>query len=248
MNPTEVLQEVSQQVSVCEKCPLHFSRKQSVPGEGLDGAEIVLIGEGPGFYENEQGRPFVGNAGKFLDELLQKAGLKRGDVFITNVVKCRPPGNRDPQPDELLACSDYLDRQIAAIDPKVIITLGRFSMARYLPNAKVSEVHGQATWVRGRLIVPMYHPAAALHQPSLKSEVERDFSRLPALLKQAKKQFAQQQASLMKTSTAESPAAAPAQSDPQLSLFTAIPAESPASRPEKPAQSSGNEATQLSLF
>jgi len=186
MNSAEALQEVARQVAVCEQCALHFSRKRAVPGEGPGNAEVLLIGDGPGFYENEQGRPFVGQAGKFLDELLQSAGFKRPDVFITNVVKCRPPGNRDPQPEELVACSSYLDRQIEAIQPRVIVTLGRYSMARFLQNAKISEVHGQAVWVRGRLIVAMYHPAAALHQPSLKPQLEQDFARLPEFIEQAR--------------------------------------------------------------
>ena len=142
----------------------------------------MFIGEGPGFHENEQGRPFVGAAGKFLDELLTGIGMKRSEVFITNVVKCRPPGNRDPLPEELETCNDYLERQIQAINPKVIVTLGRYSMARFLPNAKISEVHGQAMHIRGRLIVAMYHPAAALHQESLKPVLERDFALLPELI------------------------------------------------------------------
>jgi DNA polymerase len=179
MNATEILKEVAAQASVCTKCELQFSRKQAVPGEGPADAEIMFIGEGPGFHENEQGRPFVGAAGQFLDELLTGINLKRQQVYITNVVKCRPPGNRDPQTEELEACSDYLERQIKAINPKVIVTLGRYSMARFLPNAKISEIHGQAIRVHGRLIVPMYHPAAALHQPSLRSAVENDFARLP---------------------------------------------------------------------
>jgi len=145
----------------------------------------MFIGEGPGFHENQQGRPFVGAAGRYLDELLESINLKRSDVFITNVVKCRPPGNRDPQADELSACNGYLDRQIHAINPKVIVTLGRFSMAKFLPNAKISEVHGQAMNIRGRLIVAMYHPAAALHQRSLKATIEEDFSRLPELIKKS---------------------------------------------------------------
>jgi DNA polymerase len=145
----------------------------------------MFIGEGPGFHENEQGRPFVGAAGKYLDELLAKINLKRSQVFIANVVKCRPPGNRDPMPEELEACRAYLDRQIQAINPKVIVTLGRFSMANFLPNAKISSVHGQAMKVRGRLVIAMYHPAAALHQGSLKPVVEQDFARLPELIFQA---------------------------------------------------------------
>jgi DNA polymerase len=185
MNADEVLPQVASEVSVCTKCILHHSRKKSVPGDGPANAEIIFIGEGPGFYENEQGRPFVGAAGKFLEELLAGIGMRREQVFITNVVKCRPPANRDPLPEELAACSDYLERQIQAINPKVIVTLGRYSMARFLPNAKISDVHGQAMQVKGRLIVPMFHPAAALHQPSLKPSVERDFARLPELIAKA---------------------------------------------------------------
>jgi DNA polymerase len=142
----------------------------------------MFIGEGPGFHENEQGRPFVGAAGNFLEELLETIGLKREDVFIGNVVKCRPPSNRDPLPDEIEACSSYLQRQIEAIDPKVIVTLGRFSMARYFPDAKISQIHGQAKEINGRLIVPMYHPAAALHQPSLRDVVKEDFAMLPGMI------------------------------------------------------------------
>ena len=184
MKPEEILKQIAVEASACQKCPLHYSRKNAVVGEGPVNAEIVFIGEGPGFHENEQGRPFVGAAGKLLDELLGKIGLKREQVYITNVVKCRPPGNRDPQPEELAACSDYLERQLQAINPRVIVTLGRYSMARYLPNVKISDVHGQGMMVRGKLIVPMYHPAAALHQPSLKPMLEHDFFNLPALIAQ----------------------------------------------------------------
>ncbi|MEW6503611.1 MAG: uracil-DNA glycosylase [Chloroflexota bacterium] len=182
----EVLKRVAAEVSVCQRCQLSFSRKKAVPGEGPANAEVMFIGEGPGFYENEQGRPFVGAAGKFLDELLQRAGLKRESVFITNVVKCRPPGNRDPLPEELMACNDYLERQIQAINPLVIVTLGRYSMARFLPNVRISDVHGKARWLDGRMIVPMFHPAAALHQPSLKGAVLEDFSRLAGFIQQAR--------------------------------------------------------------
>ena len=178
----EVLQQIAREVAVCQRCQLHYSRKKAVPGEGPADSSIIFIGEGPGFHENEQGRPFVGAAGKYLDELLNKIGMQRQQVFIGNVVKCRPPNNRDPLPEELAACSDYLERQIQAINPSVVVTLGRFSMARFLPNAKISEVHGQSFQVKGRLVVPMYHPAAALHQPSLKPQLERDFARLPELI------------------------------------------------------------------
>ena len=185
MNPIDELKTVAQEVSECKKCALHHSRKLAVPGEGPATAEIMFIGEGPGFHENEQGRPFVGQAGKLLEELLAKIGMQRSEVFIGNVVKCRPPGNRDPEPGEIEACSNYLDRQIQAINPKVIVTLGRYSMARFLPNAKISAIHGQSTLAKGRLVVAMYHPAAALHQGSLKPVLEADFLRLPEMIAKA---------------------------------------------------------------
>ncbi|OGO38651.1 MAG: uracil-DNA glycosylase [Chloroflexi bacterium RBG_16_57_11] len=187
MKADDELKQIAQEVAGCTKCPLHHSRKLAVPGEGPSNADIMFIGEGPGFHENEQGRPFVGAAGKYLDELLAKIGMKRSQVFIANVVKCRPPGNRDPMPEELEACRLYLERQIQAINPKVIVTLGRFSMANFLPNAKISSVHGQAMKVKGRLVIAMYHPAAALHQQSLKPIIEQDFARLPELIGQAEK-------------------------------------------------------------
>src|SRR4030042_769396 len=143
MNGNEELKLIAQQVAACTQCALHYSRKLTVPGEGPANAEIMFIGEGPGFHENEQGRPFVGAAGQFLDQLLGQAGLKRSDVWITNIVKCRPPANRDPSPEEISACNLYLERQIKAIDPKIIISLGRLSMANYLPRAKIGSVHGQ---------------------------------------------------------------------------------------------------------
>jgi uracil-DNA glycosylase family 4 len=187
MTAKEDLEQIAGEVRVCTKCDLHHSRKQAVPGEGPADAQLVFIGEGPGFHENEQGRPFVGAAGKFLEELLASIHLKREQVFICNVVKCRPPGNRDPEPDEIDACRAYLDRQIAAIRPPVIVTLGRFSMARYFGTAKISTVHGQAKQVDGRLVVAMFHPAAALHQPALRQSIEDDFHKLPALIEEARK-------------------------------------------------------------
>jgi DNA polymerase len=177
-----ILKEVAREVAVCTRCSLHHSRKLAVPGEGPADAAIMFIGEGPGFHENEQGRPFVGAAGKFLEELLASINMKRSQVYIGNVVKCRPPGNRDPLPEELQACSGYLERQIQSINPRVIVTLGRYSMAHFLPNAKISDVHGQSMQAKGRLIIPMYHPAAALHQQSLKSTIQQDFLRLPELI------------------------------------------------------------------
>jgi uracil-DNA glycosylase len=176
------LTDLAKEVSICKRCPLAQGRTRAVPGEGPENAAIVFIGEGPGFHEDQQGRPFVGAAGQFLDELLQAIGLKRSEVYITNVVKCRPPGNRDPQPDEIEACRMFLDRQIALIKPKVIVTLGRFSMARAFPNEKISAIHGKPRKVGEIVYVPMFHPAAALHQPALRKTVEEDFAKLPRIL------------------------------------------------------------------
>lgn len=187
MNPDQALKKIAEDVSSCNKCELYHSREKGVPGEGPSNAEIIFIGEGPGFHENMQGRPFVGAAGDLLVELLDSIGMKREDVFITNVVKCRPPGNRDPAPEELKACNLFLDQQLKIINPSVIVTLGRFSMAKFFPHAKISEIHGQPTRVKGMLVVPFFHPAAALHRPSLRSVVEEDFAKLPALIDGAEK-------------------------------------------------------------
>jgi DNA polymerase len=180
------LEIIAAEVKACTKCKLYKSAKQGVPGEGPPTAEILFIGEGPGFYEDQQGRPFVGPSGKFLEELLGGIGLKRSDVFIANVVKHRPPGNRDPEPDEIAACAEYLDRQIAAIQPRVIVTLGRYSMAKFFPGARISAIHGQARLVNGRLVVAMFHPAAALHQQSLRQTLIDDFKKLPGYIARAK--------------------------------------------------------------
>jgi uracil-DNA glycosylase len=186
MSAEETIAQIANEVSVCTKCALHEGRKKSVPGEGPANAEIMFIGEGPGFHENEQGRPFVGAAGKFLDQLLAQAGVTRADVFIANVVKCRPPGNRDPLPEELAACDTYLEAQIKAINPSIIVTLGRFSMGKFVSGAKISAIHGQMRKVDDRFVIPMFHPAAALHQAALKPAILADFAKLPELLKQAR--------------------------------------------------------------
>jgi DNA polymerase len=178
----KALKAVHAQVRACTQCPLHMGRTHAVPGDGPVDALIMFIGEAPGFHEDQQGIPFVGAAGRFLNELLDKAGIDRGSVFITNVIKCRPPGNRDPRIEEVEACKDYLDRQIEIINPQVIVTLGRHSMARAFPDEKISMVHGQARQVGEQIYFPMYHPAAALHQPSLRGVVEADFDRLRELL------------------------------------------------------------------
>ncbi|MBM4423099.1 MAG: uracil-DNA glycosylase [Chloroflexi bacterium] len=200
------LQQIAKEVSACEKCKLHATRKKAVPGEGPADAKIMFIGEGPGFHENEQGRPFVGAAGKFLEELLASIGMRRSEVFIANVVKCRPPQNRDPEPDELKACNEYLERQIAIINPKVIVTLGRYSMEKFFPGARISSIHGQARTIGGRLVVAMFHPAAALHQPQYRSSIEQDFKKLPELI--------------AKVEAAQTPAPTPPEDGAeQLSLF-----------------------------
>ena len=152
------------EISVCRDCMLHLTRDKSVPGEGNVRTKILFIGEGPGANENATGRPFVGQAGNFLNQLMAIAQVKRQEVFITNVVKCRPPSNRDPLPEELSACAKYLNRQIELINPLIIVTLGRFSMARYFPLQRISAIHGQGHWVNDRLIIPMFHPAAALQR------------------------------------------------------------------------------------
>ncbi|HEU4328022.1 MAG TPA: uracil-DNA glycosylase [Roseiflexaceae bacterium] len=190
MSAAEELALIGSEVRACKLCKLHATATKGVPGEGPSDAKIMFIGEAPGFNEDRQGRPFVGAAGQFLEELLALAGLRRQDVYITNVVKHRPPNNRDPEPDEIAACAMYLERQIAAIDPRVIVTLGRFSMARWFPGERISRIHGQPKRVAGRLIVPMLHPAAALHQPQNRPLIEADFRRLPEFLAQAEREAA----------------------------------------------------------
>lgn len=188
MTAEELLAAVASEVRSCTKCDLYRNTHNGVPGEGDPHAEIMLIGEAPGGREDMLGRPFVGPAGAFLNELLAGAGLERSSVFIANVVKHRPPDNRDPLPEEIAACADYLERQIAAINPKVIVTLGRYSMARFFPTAKISQIHGQAKLIDGRIVVAMFHPAAALHRADLKQTVIDDFKRaVPAALAEARR-------------------------------------------------------------
>jgi len=179
------LEKIAAEVRACMACILHRGRTQAVPGEGPEDAQIMFIGEAPGFHEDQQGRPFVGAAGRFLEELLSNIGLSREEVYITNIIKCRPPANRDPLPDEIAACSPYLDRQLAAIRPRLVVTLGRFSMARFFPKARISQIHGQPRRIGDLVCLPMYHPAAALHQPSLRRVVEEDFRRILEVLEKA---------------------------------------------------------------
>ncbi len=176
------LEQLADQVRACQNCRLAQSRTRAVPGEGPAAPAIMLVGEGPGFYEDRQGRPFVGPSGSLLEKLLAGIGLSRRQVYITNVVKCRPPGNRDPQPDEIEACRPYLDRQIELLQPRIIVTLGRFSMARYFPGQSITRIHGQPKHEGGRVIIPMFHPAAALRNEQWMEDLKQDFARIPALL------------------------------------------------------------------
>jgi len=176
------LETLYAEVRRCTRCPLHAGRANAVPGAGPLDAEIMFIGEAPGFHEDQQGIPFVGAAGQYLSELLAGIGVDRTRVYIANVIKCRPPGNRDPLDEEVAACEPFLNRQMELIRPKIVVTLGRHSMARAFPNDKISLVHGQARRVDDVIYFPMYHPAAALHRPSLKADVETDFLRLRELL------------------------------------------------------------------
>jgi uracil-DNA glycosylase len=182
MGAEALLAAVAAEVAGCTRCPLHRGRNLTVPGEGNPLSDVLLVGEGPGQREDATGRPFVGPAGQLLDELLRSIGWAREHVFIANVVKCRPPGNRDPEPDEISTCRPYLDRQEAALDPAVIVTLGRHSLRRYLPDARIGEVHGRLRRSGGRFVFPMYHPAAALHQSSLRETLFADIRGLPAAL------------------------------------------------------------------
>ena len=178
----ENLQQIADLVGQCIDCDLHASRLNAVPGEGDPNAEIMFIGEGPGKNEDLQGRPFVGAAGSLLNEMLEVIDLNRGSVFIANMVKCRPPSNRDPQPDEIMACSKYLDRQIGVIDPLVIVTLGRVSLSKFSPGEGISKVRGSIRYYEGRPIFPMLHPAAALYRRELKDTIYKDFKALPDIL------------------------------------------------------------------
>ncbi len=181
------LATLEQEVSACPLCDLSRTRKRAVPGEGPVDAEVMFIGEGPGFNEDQQGRPFVGPAGRLLNELLASIGLARDQVYITNVVKCRPPNNRDPMPQEIAACAPYLERQLALIKPKVVVTLGRYSMAKFFPGASITKIHGQPKRIGATFYFPMFHPAAALRQESYMAAVKADMLKIPALIEEARK-------------------------------------------------------------
>jgi uracil-DNA glycosylase family 4 len=241
------LQEIAAEVRVCTNCRLHQTRTKAVPGEGDPDTEVVFVGEGPGFNEDREGRPFIGRAGDLLVKLLASIGWRREDVFITNVVKCRPPDNRDPQPDEIAACAPYLRRQLAVLDPAVVVTLGRFSMGTFMPGAKISQVHGTvrpvdpATGADAALVFAMYHPAAALRTPAIERESYADIAAVPAALVDSRRR---REAAISPTAPEPAPPepAPPAAAEP---APAAAPDPEPASSPALPT----DDATpQLTLF
>ena len=181
----DTLSSLADEIRACKACPLHRSAKQAVPGEGSAESGILFLGEAPGYNEDVQGRPFVGAAGQLLDQLLAGIGLDRSSVFITNVVRHRPPENRDPLPEEVAACHVWFERHLAALKPKVVVTLGRHAMYKFFPGESISRVHGHARKKDGITIFPVFHPAAALHQPSLRADLQKDFENLAKFLETA---------------------------------------------------------------
>jgi len=180
------LSELNKEIALCQQCEIAKYRTKVVPGEGAEDADILFIGEAPGWHEDQQGRPFVGPAGQYLDQLLSSIGLRREQVYIANVIKCRPQGNRDPLPSEILNCRKWLERQIELICPKMVVTLGRYSMAMFFPGKSISKIHGTSQKRGDVIYYAMYHPAAALHQQSLRRAIEEDMLKIPQLLAQAK--------------------------------------------------------------
>ncbi len=180
------LSELYKEIALCHQCEIAKYRTKVVPGEGAENADIMFIGEAPGWHEDQQGRPFVGPAGQFLEQLLGSIGLKREQVYIANVIKCRPQGNRDPLPTEIQNCRKWLNRQIELIHPKMIVTLGRYSMAMFFPDKSISKIHGTAQKQGDVIYYAMYHPAAALHQQSLRQTIEADMLKIPSILAEAK--------------------------------------------------------------
>ncbi|HSS34760.1 MAG TPA: uracil-DNA glycosylase [Patescibacteria group bacterium] len=186
------LEAIAEEIRVCTRCRLHETRAKTVPGEGNPETEVVVVGEGPGRDENQAGRPFVGASGRLLTELIESVGWRRDDVFITNVVKCWPPGNRDPQPDEIAACAPYLRRQLEVLDPAVVMTAGKHSLGVFMPGERIGRVHGTArpadpaTGAHDALVFAMYHPAFALYDGSNRSTLATDMQRLPTTLLEAR--------------------------------------------------------------
>ncbi len=242
------LEQIANEVRACSACRLAEGRTRAVPGEGDPDTEVVFVGEGPGFNEDREGRPFVGRAGGLLVRLLASVGWRREDVFITNVVKCRPPDNRDPEPDEIAACAPFLRRQLQVLDPAVVVTLGRHSMATFMPGARIGQVHGTtrpadpATGAADALVFAMYHPAAALRTPALEHESLEDIARVPGVLQRSRDRRA-----------GAAPGAEPA-GPPEPGVHDPVPApaaqpaeaSAPATPAEPPATADG--ASQLTLF
>jgi uracil-DNA glycosylase family 4 len=196
------LEAIATEVRDCKRCRLHEGRTKAVPGEGHPSTEVVFVGEGPGFNEDRLGRPFVGRAGDLLVRLLGSIGWRRDEVFITNVVKCRPPDNRDPEPDEVAACAPYLKRQLEILDPALIVTLGRHSMGRFMPGARISQAHGTVrpvepeTGATDALVLAMYHPAAALRSAEVERQSNADAGLVPGALEDARRRRAERRASM----------------------------------------------------
>ncbi len=203
----DTLSGLADEIRACNACPLHRSAKQAVPGEGSAESGILFLGEAPGYNEDVQGRPFVGAAGQLLDQLLAGIGLDRSSVFITNVVRHRPPENRDPLPEEVAACHVWFERHLAALKPKVVVTLGRHAMYKFFPGESISRVHGHARKKDGITIFPVFHPAAALHQPSLRADLQKDFESLAKFLETAPRP------------ASATPEAAPAKTPEQMTLL-----------------------------
>lgn len=182
---TASIDDLDRRIHECTLCTLGSKRTKAVPGNGSITADVMFIGEGPGYYEDQQGLPFVGRAGQLLNELLASVGMRREDVFVTNMIKCRAPNNRDPLPIEIKTCGPYLDRQIELIAPKVIVTLGRYSTAKFFPDQPIGKLRGVPAEWNGIVVFPMYHPAAALRNSNLRMALERDFHKLPELVENA---------------------------------------------------------------
>ncbi len=256
----QALEAIADEIRVCTRCRLHEGRSRAVPGEGNPDTEVVFVGEGPGFNEDREGRPFVGRAGGLLVRLLASIGWRREDVFITNVVKCRPPDNRDPQPDEMAACAPYLRRQLEALDPAVVVTLGRYSMATFMPGARIGQVHGTTrpidpeTGARDALAFAMYHPAAALRTGALERESFEDIARVPDVLLRARER---REAGALTRAAGAPPGPGPdtgSRPEPGASTLNAAPHTAPNAAPvtasitasaDDPA---ADEASQLTLF
>ncbi len=233
----ESIEQIAGAVRSCTRCVLAETRTNAVPGDGSPTAAVMFIGEGPGQNEDEQGLPFVGRAGKLLDSLLEQVPLQRSDVFITNVVKCRPPGNRDPEPGEVAACMPYLEAQIDLINPRVIVTLGRHSMLRFYPQGKISNDHGRIISLGSRILLPIYHPAAALRNPRLNETMVRDIKRIPEAVREGL---------MLQSSSREGTSQAPNEAQDQAPASQDAPSTDAA--PASEHQDDSDDRDQMSLF